>query len=45
MFAEMQLSRMLLFGKPDFTDSTYKEIINATISVILTTELFNCPYF
>ena len=33
--------RTLLFGRPDFNYSTNKEIINAIISSILTTERFN----
>ena len=33
----------LLFGTSDFRYSTNKEIINAAISFILTTERFNCP--
>ena len=37
--------RTLLFRRPDFDYSTNKEIINATISFILTTERFNCPLF
>ena len=42
---ENSVVRMLLFGRPDFCYSTNKEIINATISFILTTERFNCPLF
>ena len=42
---ENSVVRMLLFGRPDFTYSTNKEIIDATISFILTTERFNCPLF
>ena len=42
---ENSVVRTLLFGSPDFTSSTNKEIINATISFILTTERFNCPLF
>ena len=42
---ENSVVRTLLFGRPDFNYSTNKEIINATISFILTTELFNCPLF
>ena len=37
--------RTLLFGKPDFNYSTNKEIINATISFILTTERLSSPLF
>ena len=40
---ENSVVRTLLFGRPDFNYSTNKEIINATISFILTTERFNCP--
>ena len=43
--AENSVVRTLLFGRPDFTYSTNKKIINATISFILTTERFNCPLF
>ena len=42
---ENSVVRTLLFGRPDFRYSTNKEIINATISFILTTERFNCPLF
>ena len=42
---ENSFVRTLLFGRPDFRYSTNKEIINATISFILTTERFNCPLF
>ena len=35
---ENSVVRTLLFGRPDFSYSTNKEIINATISFILTTE-------
>ena len=42
---ESSVVRTLLFGRPDFNYSTNKEIINATISLILTTERFNCPLF
>ena len=38
---ENSVARMLLFGRPDFTYSTNKEII----SFILTTKQFNCPLF
>ena len=40
MLAENEYSivRTLLFGRPDFTYLTNKEIINATIGFILTTE-------
>ena len=41
---ENSVVRTLLFGRPDFDYSTHKEIINATISFILTTERFNCPF-
>ena len=43
MLAENEYSivRTLLFGRPDFTYLTNKEIINATIGFILTTEWFN----
>ena len=34
-----------LIGSPNFTDSTNKDIINATISFILTTTRSNCPLF
>ena len=37
--------RKLLFGRPHFTDSTNKEIVNATISFVLTNKQFNCPLF
>ena len=37
--------RTLLFGRPDFHYSTNKEIINATITFILTTERLDCPLF
>ena len=43
--AENSVVRTLIFGRPDFNYSTNKEIINATISFILATELFNCPLF
>ena len=43
--AENSVVRTLIFGRPDFNYSTNKEIINATISFILTTERFNCPLF
>ena len=42
---ENSVVRTLLFGRPDFTDSTNKKIINATISFILTTKWFNYPLF
>ena len=42
---ENSVVRTLLFGRPDFDYSTNEEIINATISFILTTERFNCPLF
>ena len=42
---ENSVVRTLLFGRPDLRYSTNKEIINATISFILTTERFNCPLF
>ena len=42
---ENSVVRTLLFGRPDFSYSTNKEIINVTISFILTTERFNCPRF
>ena len=42
---ENSVVRTLLFGRPDFSYSTNKEIINVTISFILTTERFNCPLF
>ena len=41
---ENSFVRTLLFGRPDFNYSTNKEIINATISFVLTTERFNCPF-
>ena len=42
---ENTVVRTLLFGRPDFSYSTNKEIINVTISFILTTARFNCPLF
>ena len=42
---ENSVVRMLLFGRPDFSYSTNKEIITVTISFILTTEQFNGPLF
>ena len=42
---ENSVVRTLLFGRPDFNYSTNKDIINATITFILTTEQFNCPLF
>ena len=42
---ENSVDRTLLFGRPDFSHSTNKEIIIATISFILITERFNCPLF
>ena len=42
---ENSIVRALLFERPDFTDSANKEIINATISFILTTERFNYSLF
>ena len=39
---ENSVVRTLLFGRPDFSYSTNKEIINVTISFILN-ERFNCP--
>ena len=42
---ENSVVRMLLFGRPDFSYSTNKEIITVTISFILTTERFNGPLF
>ena len=42
---ENSVGRTLLFGRPDFSYSTNKEIINIYISFILTTERFNCPLF
>ena len=36
---ENSFVRTLLFGRPDFNYSTNKEIINATISFILTSDL------
>ena len=42
---ENSVVRTLLFGRPDLSYSTNKEIINLTISFILTTERFNCPLF
>ena len=41
---ENSVVRTLLFGRPDFNYSTNKEIINATISLLLRTERFNCPH-
>ena len=42
---ENSVVKTLLFGRPNFRYSTNKEIINATVSFILTTERFNCPLF
>ena len=42
---ENSVLRTLLSGRPDFSYSTNKEIINVTISFILTIERFNCPFF
>ena len=42
---ESSIVRTILFGRPDFNYLTNKEIINATISFILTTKRFNCPFF
>ena len=42
---ENSLVKTLLFGRLDFNYSTNIEIINATISFILTTKRFNCPVF
>ena len=42
---ENSVVRTPLFGRPDFNYSTNKEIINATISFILTIERFNCALF
>ena len=42
---ENSVVKTLLFRRPDSRYSTNKEIINATISFILTTERFNCPLF
>ena len=42
---ENSVVRTLLFGRPGFSYSTNKEIINGTISFILTAERFNCPLF
>ena len=36
--------RTLLFGRSGFNYSTNKGIVNTTISFILTTEQFSCPY-
>ena len=38
IMAENSVVRTLLFGRPDFNYSTNKEIINATISFILTAD-------
>ena len=40
---ENSVVRALLFGRTEFLYSTNKEIFNATISIILTTERYNCP--
>ena len=47
IIAENKISvvRALLFGRPDFNYSINKEIINVTISLILTTERFNVLLF
>ena len=42
---ENSVVRTLLLGRPDFNYSNNKEIINATISFILTIERFNCSLF
>ena len=42
---ENSVVRTLLFGRPDLNSSTNKEIINATISFILTNERLNSPLF
>ena len=42
---ENSVVRTLLFGRQGFTGSTNKEIVNATISFVLTTERFNSPFF
>ena len=42
---ENSVARTLLFGRSHFNYSANKEIINANISFILTTERFNCPLF
>ena len=42
---ENSVVRTFLFGKPEFNYSTNKEIINANISFILTTEQFYCLLF
>ena len=42
---ENSVVRTLLFGRADFNYSTNKEIINATIGLILTSERFNYPLF
>ena len=40
---ENSVVRALLFGRTEFLYSTNKEIFNATISIILTTERYNGP--
>ena len=45
MTGENSVVRALLFGRQGFTGSTNKEITNATISFVLTTERFNSPFF
>ena len=42
---ENSVVRTLLFGRPDFNYSTNKEIINAAIILILTTEQFTVLFF
>ena len=42
---ENSVVRALLFGRPDFNYSTNKEIINAAIILILTTEQFTVLFF
>ena len=42
---ENSVVRTLSFGRQVFICSTNKEIINATVSFILTTEQFNFPLF
>ena len=40
---ENSVVRMLLFRRPEFIYPANKEIINASICFILTTERLNCP--
>ena len=45
ILTQKETSVTLLFGKSDFKYSLNKEIINATIGLILSTERFICPLF